>query len=273
MSVQDVAGQQGSASGPGLGAYTITGAASVTGAGVGQRIERANSFDLAGSSATLSVYLSNTLLTSVSWALYYANTNDTFGTLASPTRTLISNGTFTVTPSLARYTATVSVPGAATTGLELVLSVGAQTSGLWVIAGAQLEKGTAVSDFEQRSIEETTAECQRYYQSTRYSSGFGSLLITGQALTTTRIIMSGVVFPVVMRTAPTVTVYSGSSGSGNGAAGSVVLYNALSVAVGSSFVVNAPQRQGFGNRLDTSVGTPLTVGDWYSFTYVAESEL
>jgi len=269
----NVAGQRGSASGPGLGAYTITGAASVTGAGVGQRIERANSFDLAGSSATLSVYLSNSLLTSVSWALYYANTNDTFGTLASPTRTLISNGTFTVTPSLARYTATVSVPGAATTGLELVLSVGAQTSGLWVIAGAQLEKGTAVSDFEQRSIEETTAECQRYYQSTRYLSGFDALVITGQALTTTRIIISGVTFPVRMRTTPTVTVYSGSSGSGNGAAGSVVAYNAISVAVGSSFVVNTPQPQGFGNRLDTSVGTPLTVGEWYSFTYVADAEL
>ena len=61
--------------------YQFTGAASVTGIGFGQRIEQLNSADLAGTTATLSVDLANSLLTTVTWTAYYANTADTFGTL------------------------------------------------------------------------------------------------------------------------------------------------------------------------------------------------
>ena len=71
----------------------ITGAASVTAVGIGQRIEQLNSYDMAGSTATLSLDISNSLLTTVTWTAYYANTADTFGTLASPTRTHIATGT------------------------------------------------------------------------------------------------------------------------------------------------------------------------------------
>ena len=67
--------------------YQFTGAASVTGIGFGQRIEATNAYPLAGQAATLSVDLSNSLLTTVTWTAYYANTADTFGTLAAPTRT------------------------------------------------------------------------------------------------------------------------------------------------------------------------------------------
>ena len=56
-------------------------------------------YDLANTTATLSVNLSNSVLTTVTWTAYYANTADTFGTLASPTRTQIATGTFTVSTS------------------------------------------------------------------------------------------------------------------------------------------------------------------------------
>jgi len=106
----------------------ITGAASVTAIGIGHRIEALNSYDMAGSTATLSLDISNSLLTTVTWTAYYANTADTFGTLASPTRTQIATGTFTVTSTLTRYSTQISIPAAATTGIEVVLTVGAQTS-------------------------------------------------------------------------------------------------------------------------------------------------
>ena len=147
----------------------ITGAASVTAVGIGQRIEQLNSYDLAGSTATLSVNISNSLLTTVTWTAYYATTADTFGTLASPTRTQISTGTFTVTSTLTNYSTNISIPAAATTGVEIVFTVGAQISGTWVIGNIQLEKGSTATSFDYRPYGTELALCQRYYEKV----GFG----------------------------------------------------------------------------------------------------
>lgn len=143
--------------------YQFTGAASVTAIGFGQRIEAANSYDLNNGTAYFSVDLANSLLTTVTWTAYYANTADTFGTLASPTRTQIATGTFTVTSTVTNYTASISVPSAATTGIEIVLTVGAQTSGTWTIGNVQLEAGSSSTPFERLPIGETLALCQRYF--------------------------------------------------------------------------------------------------------------
>ena len=148
-------------------AYRFTGAASVTAIGFGQRIEAANSIDLAGSTATLGVDLANSVLTSVTWTAYYATTADTFGTLASPTRTQIATGTFTVNSTLTRYSAQIFIPSAAITGLEIVFSVGAQTSGTWTIDNVQLEAGPLATPFERRMIGQELILCQRYYEITQ----------------------------------------------------------------------------------------------------------
>jgi hypothetical protein len=140
----------------------ITGAASVTAVGIGQRIEALNSYDMASSTATLSVDISNSLLTTVTWTAYYANTTDTFGTLASPTRTQIATGTFTVSSTLTRYNTQISIPAAATTGIEVVFTVGAQTSGTWVIGNVQLEESSIATSFDYRSYPTELAMCQRY---------------------------------------------------------------------------------------------------------------
>lgn len=143
--------------------YRFTGAASVTAIGFGQRIEQLNSADLAGTTATLSVDLANSLLTTVTWTAYYANTADTFGTLASPTRTQIATGTFTVTSTVTRYSTSISVPAAATTGIEIVFTVGAQTSGTWTIGNVQLEAGGIATPFERKIYGQELALAQRYY--------------------------------------------------------------------------------------------------------------
>jgi hypothetical protein len=158
----NVTGQRVAGSGTTQYRYQFTGAASVTAIGFAQRIETSNSYDLNNSTAILSVDLSNSLLTTVTWTAYYANTADTFGSLASPTRTQIATGTFTVTSTLANYTTSISIPAAATTGIEIVFTVGAQTSGTWVIGNVQLESGSVATPFERLPIGETLMLCQRY---------------------------------------------------------------------------------------------------------------
>jgi hypothetical protein len=177
----------------------ITGAASVTAVGVGQRIEVANSYDLAGNNVTLGVDLANSLLTTVTWTAYYATTADTFGTVGTPTKTQIATGTFTVTSTVTRYTANIAIPAAATTGVEVVFTVGAQTSGTWTIGNAQLELGLVSSTFEQRGFGLDLALCQRYYQ----ASGF--------MVNNAGSVYTNYFFKQPMRAAPTVTTSSSST--------------------------------------------------------------
>jgi hypothetical protein len=170
----------------------VTGAASVTAVGIGQRIEQLNSYDLAGSTATLSVNISNSLLTTVTWTASYATSADTWSA-----KTQIATGTFTVTSTLTNYNAQITVPSAATTGIEILLTVGAQTSGTWVIGNVQLEKGSTATSFDYRPYGTELALCQRYYQT-------GGLAFSGY--NTTGGSVGGIApFAVTMRSTPTVT--------------------------------------------------------------------
>jgi hypothetical protein len=199
----------------------ITGAASVTAIGVGQRIEVANSYDLAGSNVTLGVDLANSLLTTVTWTAYYATTADTFGTVGTPTKTQIATGTFTVTSSVTRYTANIAIPAAATTGVEVVFTVGAQISGTWTIGNVQLELGLVSSTFESRSYGAELALCQRYYERT------GIVLLTA----VTGRYQTGY-WKVSKRASPTLTLTPASGTSGTVAV--------LSQDSTSGFFQNAP---------------------------------
>ena len=169
----NVTGQRVQGASVGQFRYQFTGAASVTGIGFGQRIEQLNSADLAGTTATLSVDLANSLLTTVTWTAFYATTADSFGTLASPTRTQIATGTFTVTSTVTRYSTQISVPAAAITGIEIVFTVGAQTSGTWTIGNVQLEAGSVATPFERRSYGQELTLCQRYYEVQSYPAFYG----------------------------------------------------------------------------------------------------
>jgi hypothetical protein len=245
----------------------ITGAASVTAVGIGQRIEQLNSYDLAGSTATLSVNISNSLLTTVTWTAYYANTADTFGTLASPTRTQIATGTFTVTSTLTNYSTNISIPAAATTGVEIVFTVGAQTSGTWVVGNAQLEKGSTATSFDYRPYGTELQLCQRYYQRfkavssiTRFASGFSQSATQGEIL---------IPFPVTMRTAPTGLDQSGTAsdyrvttGSGSGVVCSAVpVFNTASTdLMDMVFTVASGLTAGQGTVLLANAGANAFLG-------------
>lgn len=216
----NVTGQRVAGATAGQYRYQFTGAASVTAIGFGQRIEQLNSTDLAGTTATLSVDLANSVLTTVTWTAYYATTADTFGTLASPTRTQIATGTFTVNSTVTRYSTNISVPAAATTGIEIVFTVGAQTSGTWTIGNVQLEPGTVATPFERRSYGQELALCQRYYQV------FANFNIEGYAnAATTRAVTIPLPFLVQMRATPTRTVIT--AGTFNNVRGSSTTYAGL----------------------------------------------
>lgn len=140
-----------------------TGAAGNTAIQCGQRIESLNCLHLAGQVCTLQAQLSNSTLTTVTWTAYYANTTNTFGTIASPTRTQIATGTWTVTTSEAVYTAQISIPSAATTGIEIVFSVAGQTTGTFTVTGVQLEKGSIATPFEVVPMGRQLLDCMRYF--------------------------------------------------------------------------------------------------------------
>ncbi len=186
--------------------YRFTGAASNTGVGFGQRIEAANSMDLAGRTCTLSVKLSSSSLTSITWTAYYANTADTFGTLASPTRTQIATGSFSISSTEATYSAQINVSASATTGIEIVFTGGALLgSQTLTIGDVQLEPGGVATPFEHRMINAELAMCQRYFASF-YSAMYGYDDVPGQVFQGTH-----VSFPVVMRTIPSITFKTATS--------------------------------------------------------------
>ena len=179
----NVTGQRIAGSGSGITAaqyrYQFTGAAGVTAIGFAQRIAAADSFDLNGQTATFSVDLANSLLTSVTWTVYYANSTDTFGTLASPAETQIATGTFTVNSTVSRYAAQIPIPAAATTGIEIRLSVGAQVSGAWTIGNAQCELGNLDTPFERKRNGEVLQDCMRRYQVSTHQNIFCGSVTSG----------------------------------------------------------------------------------------------
>lgn len=192
--------------------FRFTGAASVTGVFLGQRIERLNSADLAGGVATLSLRAASSSLTALTWTLYYATTNDTFGTVASPTRTQIATGTFTITSTEARYAATnITIPSGATTGIEVVISGGALLGGQTLTIGdVALEPGPVALPFEQRSYTAELLLCQRYY-----CKGFPPGTAPGGGVTSVAAlsnsggtVYTSILFPAVMRSTPAVTTYN-----------------------------------------------------------------
>lgn len=193
----------------------VTGAASVTAVGIGQRIEQLNSYDLAGQTCTLSVNIANSLLTTVTWTASYATTTaDTFGTIGTPTKTQIATGTFTVTSTLTQYTTNIAVPAAATTGIEILFTVGAQTSGTWQIGNAQLEVGSVATPFERQIYSTQLAQCQRYYYRITSQATGDYFVNTAFAVSTTQAFGFST-FPVQMRTKPTALEQSGTAADYN----------------------------------------------------------
>lgn len=203
----NITGQQITVSG--FKRYRFTGATSNTGVGFGQRIEANNSSDLASTTATLSVNLSSSSLTTINWAAYYANTADSFGTLASPTRTSIASGSFTITSTATVYTTNITVPAAATTGIEIVFTGGALIAAQTLTIGdVQLEQGSNATPIEYRPYGFELSLCQRYFAN---NNGTGYPVYLYGSASNGNTFGASAALPVEMRVAPTITNITNSS--------------------------------------------------------------
>ena len=81
----------------------LTGAASTTSVGIGQRLEAIDTTSLALKTVTLSFECSNSLLTSLTVVANRPTTTaDTFGTIGTPTKTLINSTNVTINSTLTR---------------------------------------------------------------------------------------------------------------------------------------------------------------------------
>ena len=256
--------------------YRFTGAASVTAVGFGQRIEQKNCYDMAGSTCTLSADLAiSATLTTVTWTAYYATTTaDTFGSLAAPTVTSIATGTFTVTSTVTNFSANISVPAAATTGIQILFTVGALTAGLtWTIGNVQFEKSATATSFDYRPYGTELALCQRYFEMS-YDIGTAPAAVTTTGIRYIAFAISGssngqggVTFQVPKRTTPTIATYDGAGTANNV---STTPSNGTTFTNGRVYF-NAPfniSTNGFVHQGQSSVGT---VYNYAHFT--ASSEL
>jgi hypothetical protein len=160
------------------------------------RIESSNTADLVNENVTLSVNISNSLLTTVTWKIFYANSVDNFSAV-----TQINTGTFTVSSTATNYNVTLNLGANAANGILVQFLVGAQTSGTWKITGVQLEAGSLATPFERLPIGETLMLCQRYLPAF-VVQGTGAQGPIGQSYSTTDSLVS-IPFPVTARTPAT----------------------------------------------------------------------
>ena len=240
----------------------ITGAASVTAVGIGQRIEQLNSYDLAGSTATLSADLAiSATLTTVTWTASYATTTaDTFGTLASPTVTQIATGTFTVTPTVTNFNAQITVPSAATTGIQIVFTVGALTAGLtWTIGNVQLEKSSVATTFDYRYYGTELSLVRRYFwkpvNAASQSLCAADALGVGAATAVLQLPVSMRITPVLTCTTPARLFFRAAAG----------IFTASAVSLGASSNTDIVELSltitgatgGQGGRILTQTGDPV----------------
>ena len=108
---------------------------------------------------------------------------------------------------------TAGVWGGAILGITGQTQFSATGSATFYITGVQLEKGSTATAFDYRPYGTELALCQRYYQTTKASGGYG-VLTYSTAATTNQYISATSILPVVMRTSPTLVWFDRGGVSG-----------------------------------------------------------
>lgn len=173
-----------------------TGAPGNTGVTVSQRIENLAIMDLVGRTVTVSALISSTTLGSIK--LQYV-TPGSLNNYSSNVPTDVSS--VNITPTLARYSWTFTVPALAVQGLAINFVTGAFPSGTLDITNVQLEEGSQATPFERRLLNEEISACFRYYQTSKSS---GNLYFTGYC-SNGNDFRAQITLPVLMRASPTIT--------------------------------------------------------------------
>lgn len=220
-------------------------------------IETLNSIPLAGKTVTVSLWLSGTAGTSVQVALNSSTTTDAAWT---STFTTVAGPSFTVTTTPTRYSFSTTVPANAKTLQVFVGSFSIASSSYVSFTGVQLEEGSIPTAFRRNapSIQAELAACQRYFYAERgtqavirsggYGNGYGS----------------AVSYPVSMRVAPTVTVYSQQDWAGT--SGKVSGYSSGTATL-RGMAIFWPSTKDINFYIDSNVS------EFIQFSYKADAEL
>jgi hypothetical protein len=147
------------------------------------------------------------------------------------------------------------------------VSVVGTSGATFYITGVQLEQGSVATPFERPLYSKQLADCQRYFQmSYPLGTTIGSATTSGEALiysynSSTSAMYAAFVYPVRMRTSPTLTAYAGTTGaSGN-------FYN---------YSASSNTSSNFGRTSETGFSVEKTVPNspgTYGFNWTASAEL
>jgi hypothetical protein len=248
-----------------------SGQTGTTGIFFDQSIETSNSIPLIGKTVAVSFYArkgANYSATSsqvVVQLLGSTGTDQNVGTATGIT-VLVSSGV-TLTGTWQRFTATATV---ATTYTQLFFRTVFTPTGTagandyFEITGVQFEEGSVATPFETEDFSTTLAKCQRYYFQNK--GDVQTPMVTGVGRLTSQIVFTAA-FPVTMRSAPTVVVYSYAN-TANKVAGF-----GGSADVGATVAPSSAQvsRYGFIDLVDS--GSGITIGSYYWFWFAANAEL
>ena len=189
----------------GISASTILGSGNVQ---FIQRIEAQNIADLAGQTVTLSFYAAATAAggtLAANITISYPSVLDNWPSSIITTPITLS---FAITSSPTRFTKTFTLPSQCTNGAQISITAsntGSSASSFSMNVGSvQLEAGSVATPFEQQSIGQILALCQRYYNTSSFgfggaTSGVGTGVYYRQQ------------FPVTMRVTPTITIPTSSA--------------------------------------------------------------
>ena len=181
-------------------AMQITGGSGITQAQLFQRIEAANSYDLANKTLTVSFVASSTTITSLNVYVVYPTSgsdNWTGGYTSIATNTITINSTDTA------YSTSFSLPSNVTNGMGLIFYTGSFTSGTLKITGVQLEVGSTATPFERRQYTNELALCQRYCY--RVANTGNTPPFASGVWQTSTLTASFAKLPTTMRATPTIS--------------------------------------------------------------------
>ena len=191
-----------------------------------QKIENVNTF--AGETVTLSFWWKSTSAATQTSPFITQN----FGTGGSPSTAVETFLTTTSLPSAntwTKYSVAVTLPsisgktlGASKdhlfVGLRFLTTVACTID----ISSVQLEQGSVSTPFEQRPAQTEFALCQRYYQTSYYNGvtvptniSQPGIVVGGAPSVAHNAFIAHVVYPVTMRAAPTLNIYSYTSSQSN----------------------------------------------------------
>jgi hypothetical protein len=131
------------------------------------------------------------------------------------------------------------------------------TSNNFEIAGVQWEVGSVATDFAHEDIGTTLQKCQRYYVKW---DGPGDLGMSGVCRSTSTGVVSGLIFPVQMRTTPTITypTFNTIDSSASGVDATVSTSQAGPLSATCSVASGSGYTDGNGLFIELKSGTELT---------------